>query len=239
MSILSTATHRNHDCELSQLKFITTSASQDGPCFPVHHALRVEGLSAFDRYCPNRLYLSEWPHLKHLELPNISLDLNEVSVLIGQDVPQADIVLDYCWGDNPESELYATKAPFGWYVAGPTNQKEDNTKPVTLSVFEFNWTEEDPAMKLHQQVERVWASEAYGFGNAGDSSNSIEGESAPEILKSTTRLKNERDEVGLLWRNKNSGLPNNRPQAEKKLQQLKKLSQREPAFVDQYRVSDE
>ena len=145
------------------MKFITTSESQEGPCFPVHHALRVEGLNVSDRYFPNRLYLSEWPHLKDLELPNISVALNAVAVLIGQDVPQTDIALDYCWGDNPQSELYATKTPFGWCVVGPTNREDDDTKPVTLSVFEFNWTEEEPAMKLHQQVEKVWASEAYGF----------------------------------------------------------------------------
>ena len=124
-------------------------------------------------------------------------------------MPQAHIVLDCCWGDNPQSEQYGTKTPFGWCVAGPTNRKEDETKPVALSVFELNWTEDEPAMKLHQQVEKLWKSEACGFGNAGDSSNNIEDESALEMLESTTRLRNGRYEVGLLWRNKNSGLPNN------------------------------
>ena len=81
------------------------------------------------------------PTLKDLEFLNVPVDLNEVSVLIGQDVPQAHIVLHYCWGDNPQSAPYTLKTPFGWCVPGPTNRKED-----ALSVFEFDWAEDASAM---------------------------------------------------------------------------------------------
>ena len=54
-------------------------------------------------------------------------------------------------------------------------------------------------------------------------------------MEGTTRLKNGRYEVGLLWRNKDPVLPNNRTQAEKRLQQLKKWFQRDPAFAEQYK----
>ena len=84
-------------------------------------------------------------------------------------------------GDNPHSKTYATKTQFGWCEANPTKRKEDETKLVALSVFEFNWTEDDPAKKLHQQVEKFWESEANGFGNTDDSSNNIEAEGALEI----------------------------------------------------------
>ena len=36
--------------------------------------------------------------------------------------------------------------------AGPTNRKEDENKPVALSVFEFDWAEDKRDMKLHEQV---------------------------------------------------------------------------------------
>ena len=158
----------------------------------------MEILNVSDQYCPEQLDLSEWPNLKDLEFPNAPVDMNEVSVLIGQDVPQAHIVLDYCWGDNPQSQPYDTKTPFGWCVAGPTNKREDDSKPVALYVFEFDWAENEPAMELNQQVEKFWDSESYRFGNAGESPNSVEDKSALEILEGTTRLKNERYEVGLL-----------------------------------------
>ena len=121
-------------------------------------------------------------------------------------------------------------------MAGPTNKREDDSKPVALSVFEFDWTENEPAMELHQQVEKFWASESYGFGNASDSANSIEDNRALEVLEETTRLKNGRYEVGLLWRNNVTHLPNNRSLAEKRLKQLKKRFDRDPEFTEQYRA---
>ena len=143
--------------------------------------------------------------------------MNEISVLIGQDVPQAHIVLDYCWGDRPINQPYATKTPFGWCVAGLPNKGEDDSKLVALSVFEFDWAEERSAMDLHLQVEKFWASECYGFGNAGNSAYSIEDKMALEILKSSTKLRQGRCEVGLLWLTNSSQLPNNRFLAEKRL----------------------
>ena len=145
-------------------------------------------------------------------------------------------MLDYCWGDNPQSQPYAMKTPFGWCVAGPTNRKEDDRKPVALSIFEFDWAEDKSTMELNQQVEKFWATEQHGFGNAGNSSNSVEDVRALKMLERRTKLKNGRYEVGLLWRNKEPALPNNRVQAEKTLRQLKRRFQRDPAFVEQYRV---
>ena len=84
-------------------------------------------------------------------------------------------------------------------MAGPTNKGEDDNKPVALSVFEFDWVEERSAMDFHQQVEKFWASESYGFGSAGDSTYSIEDKMALEISKSSTKLRQRRYEVGLLW----------------------------------------
>ena len=233
---INTVTHKNYDCELTKVKFFIHPTSCDGPFFPVSQALAVESLNVSIRYCPDRLDLSQWPHLKDLEFPNVPVDVNEVSVLIGQDVPQAHIVLDYCWGDSPMKQPYTTKTPFGWCVAGPTNKREDDSKPVALSVFEFDWAEEKSAMEFHQQGEKFWASESYGFGNAGDSAYSIGDKMALEILKSSTKLRQGRYEVGLLWRTNSSQLPNNRSLAEKRLKQLKKRFERDPEFAAQYKA---
>ena len=89
---INTVTQKNHDCELTKVQFLVHPIGQDGPYFPVSHALAVENLNVSDRYCPDQLDLSEWPHLKDLEFPNVAVDMNEVSVLIGQDVPQVHIV---------------------------------------------------------------------------------------------------------------------------------------------------
>ena len=233
---ISTVTQRDQNLELSKVKFQISSVSQGSPSFPVYHALTVKGLNVSDRYCPSQLDLSPWSHLSGLQLPNAAVDVNEVFVLVGQDVLQVHIVLDYCWGDKPQSQPYGMKTPFGWCVAGPTSGKEYENKPAELAVFEFDWAEDKRDMELHEQVERFWALESRGFSNDGDTSNSLEDERALEILKRTTELKDGRYEVGLLWRNDNPELPNNRVQAEKRLQQLKRRFQRNPEFAAQYKT---
>ena len=232
---INTVTQRDQNLELCKVKFQISSASRGIPSFPVYHALTVKSLNVSDRYCPSQLDLSPWPHLSGLQLPNTAVDVNEVSVLTGQHVPQVHLVLDYCWGDSPQSQPYGMKTPFGWCVAGPTNGKEDENKPVVLSVFEFDWAEDKRDMKLHEQVERFWALESLGFRSDG-TSNSLEDERALEILKRTTKLKDGRYELGLLWRNDNPELPNNRVQAEKRLQQLKRRFQRSPKFAAHYKT---
>ena len=153
---INTVTQRDKNLELFKVKFQISSASQGSPSFPVYHALTVKSFNVSDRYCPSQLDLSPWPHLSGLQLPNTAVDVNEVSVLIGEDVPQVHMVLDYCWGDSPQSQPYGMKIPFGWCVAGPTNRKEDENKLVALSVLEFDWAEDKRDMKLHEQVERFW-----------------------------------------------------------------------------------
>ena len=234
---INTVTQRDQNLELCKVKFQISSATQGSPSFPwpVYHALTVKSLKVSDRYCPSQLDLSPWPHLSGLQLPNTAVDVNEVSVLTGQHVPQVHLVLDYCWGDSPQSQPYGMKTPFGWCVAEPTNRNKDENKPVALSVFEFDWAEDKRDVKLHEQVDRFWALESLGFRSDG-TSNSLEDERALEILKRTTKMKDGRYEVGLLWRNDNPELPNNRVQAEKRLQQLKRCFQRCPEFAAHYKA---
>lgn len=79
-----------------------------------------------------------------------------------------------------------------------------------LSLNLIDWAEEKSAMDLHWQVEKFWAAEFYGFGNAGDGAYSIEDKKALEILKSSTKLRQGRYEIGFLWRTNSSQLLNNR-----------------------------
>ena len=142
---INTVAQNNHDCELLKVAFMVRPADQDGPCFPVRHALAVESLNVSDQYCPDKLDLSKGPHLKDLEFPNVPVDLSEVS-------------FGWC-------------VPFGWCVAGPTNRKEDNNNLIALSVLEFDWAVDESSMQLHQQVETFWACESYGFRNECNRAN--------------------------------------------------------------------
>ena len=79
---LNTVTYTNQDCELSQVKFHITSTNEEGPDLPVNHALEIEDLNGSNRYCPNQVDLSEWSHLRDVELPNHPVDVSEESLFL-------------------------------------------------------------------------------------------------------------------------------------------------------------
>jgi len=106
---INTVVQSNHECILPSVSFDITPTTQEGLYFKVHRALVVENLNVPEQYCPNNLKLSYWPHLEDLDIDNVDVDLKEVSILVGQDVPQAHIVLDYCWGDDPPNQPYGMK----------------------------------------------------------------------------------------------------------------------------------
>ena len=218
------------------MKFEICPVDQESPCFSVDQALTVDDLNVSHRYCPGQLDVSEWPHLKNVPMPSVDVDVSRVSILIGQDVPQAHVVFNYCWGDDPQKQPYGMKTPFGWCVAGPTGTKEDTNRPIALSIFNFDWARDQSDMALHKQVEQFWATEKHGFGNADESTLSIEDKEALQTLERTTKLVGGRYEVGLLWKNEKPHLPDNRVQAERRLQQLNRRFQRDPEFAEQYKM---
>ena len=234
---INTVVQSNHECILPRVRFKITSTTQDNPRFQVHRALVVDDLHIPEQYCPNQLDLSAWPHFEDLELPNMHVDLKKISVLVGQDVPQAHIVLNYCWGDDPPNQPYGMKTPFAWCVARPTGKKDIKNKPIALSIIDdCNRDSERTDLMLHQQVEKFWSLENHGFGNSEENSNSIEDARALHILEDTTRHNEGGYEVGLLWKNEYVHLPNNRKQAERRLEQLKKRFKRNPEFAEKYKM---
>ena len=91
---ISSVTQRDQNLELSKVKLHISSASQGSPSFPSVSRLDSKGFKCVG---PNtELDLSPGPHLSGLQLANTALDVNEVSVLVGQDLSQVHMVLDYC-----------------------------------------------------------------------------------------------------------------------------------------------
>ena len=124
---INTVTHSSHACELSRVEFKIGPVDRNASSFSVCHGLTVEDLNISNQYCPNQIDLTKWPHLEGMDLPHIDVDVSKVSVLIGQDVPQAHVVLDYCWGDNPQSQPYAMKTLL-WMVSGRAYWQERRRK---------------------------------------------------------------------------------------------------------------
>ena len=82
-----------------------------------------------------------WEHLKDLPIPHV--DASDVTLIIGQDVPDALYPLEKRKGKV--GEPYAIRTPFGWTVNGPV-RKIAVKKPATCN-FINSLTSSDTALE--------------------------------------------------------------------------------------------
>ena len=135
------------------------------------------------------------------------------------------------------------RGPLGWVITGIL---QGVPTPKDLNI---NFTSCDK--KLHDQIEKFWNLDAFGTRkddlsrneiNASDStiltshSMSREDMYAVDILQRTMKVLDGHYETGLLWRSEEVELPNNRCEAERRMQTLKRKFFREPGLKDKYRA---
>jgi hypothetical protein len=232
------------------------------PSIPVARA-HIESLHIDGRYHPNQLDLSEWEHLRELDL---STDVEEdaVSILIGEDVPAAHAVLESHYGDQPNSQPYAVRTPIAWCVAGPTyGESKSQVDDVNLVVTDKKFDDSTligyyalgadknnrAAMieehlrgrqldqredNLENAVKVLWECEKHGFANKDLKVMSFEDRKALNLLNTGTKYLDGHYEIGLLWRNDPPALVDNRIVAEKRLEYLKRRFRRAPVFAEMY-----
>ena len=70
--------------------------------------------------------LSRWPHLKDLNIPDV--DDNQVTMLIGANVPEAQVHEEYRRGRSREP--YAVRTGRCWAVLGPVNVANSSSSQV-------------------------------------------------------------------------------------------------------------
>ncbi|XP_064621090.1 uncharacterized protein LOC135483946 [Lineus longissimus] len=234
----------------------------DEPSIPVNRANIVEELHIDRKYHPNTLDLSDWEHLKELDL-STQVDEESVSILIGEDVPRAHMVLESCYGTEPHVQPYAVRTPLAWCVAGPIH--EESAKGVEINLLAVAEKAEDTEVinqccrtdevddevvagksevemnqleqhnqKLEEAVSSLWQTEKHGFINEDVKMMSFEDRKALHLLDTRTKLVNGHYEIGLLWRSEPPALVDNRMVAAKRLEYLRKRFVKEPAFAEMY-----
>ena len=207
-------------------KLQAAESNDEDPILKVEQGLSGD-LEIKERVLPHEIVLEQHPHLGDISIPEV--DLKKVTLIIGEDVRNAHVVKDVRTPvDNEQSGLYATRTALGWTIAGhaigvPSFKKETS----------FNFTETNK--ELSYQLERFWKIEKVGLEDSTDTSKSVEDRRAEDILQKSTRLVDGHYETGLLWKENDPHLPNNRKLAESRLNSLKRKFQRDPDFEDKYR----
>ena len=89
--------------------------------------------------------IRKWPHLKDLGLPKV--DGSGISILIGQDVPEALWPLELRKGK--EGQPYATRTRLGWSLNGPMESESFSGEPNFSNLVHGD-------ERLDAQVELFW-----------------------------------------------------------------------------------
>ncbi|XP_064635241.1 uncharacterized protein LOC135492615 [Lineus longissimus] len=185
---------------------------------PDGNSIRVEeawvvGDSHFQ--CPSQRVSADWEHLNGLGLSDI--DSSELKLLIGINVARAHLQFDTRIGED--TQPIAVKTPLDWTLLGTSDQATSSSANVNI----INAKDAE----LKEEIERFWRSESFGVRHVEESSLSIEDRKAIQILEETTRLVNGHYEIGMLWRDSESPLPDNKSIASKRHYLLEKKLNRD------------
>ena len=175
-----------------------------------------------------------YTHLQDIKLHEVSPD--EISILIGADIPEAHLQLEARKGSK--GQPYLVKTPFGWCLFGPKTKGGESTHcGATYNADEIRsfWEadEKPPSFRvnllttqedrdLHENLEKFWVQEHCGIIADEEEVMSKEDVDASVVLDEETKNVGNRYQVPMLWSSPEVKLPNNLPLAKKRFGFLQK-----------------
>ena len=157
---------------------------------------------------------TRYPHLEPIALSKYSY--KDVKMILGQDAFHAIRPLEYFESDRRNTPV-AVRLPLGWVLSGPL--------PSTTGLFSTCFkavTQQEHDCTLSDRLRSWYDIESYGAYKQVDSRSATDAR-ATKILDETTYHDGSRYQVGKLWADDESCLPNNYFSA---LIQLKSLERR-------------
>ena len=165
---------------------------------------------------------AQWPHLSDIDIP--SVDVNNVSLLIGQDAP---VVLEPHEVRRGETGApYAVKTLLGWTLNGPLSHTAMSQKASVHFVCSDT--------QLEQQVRQFWEMEG-GEMIADNKSMSVNDSKVIEGWNDSVQLVDNHYELPIPFKAKPPDLPNNRQLTEKRLNLLQHKLLSDPVKSEKYR----
>ena len=168
--------------------------------------------------------MSRWKHLQDLPIPDCTQ--GKIEVLLGANVLEAVLQKEVRVGDV--GQPVAIRTAFGWTITGSVT---DFIPETTREVMCIEHTDGDE--QLVEIIRQWWATESFGTLSGADNS-SREDTIAQALLESTAKKCGDRYEVGILWRNPEVTMPQNKIMAVRRLQSLEKNLLRHPEKAKAY-----
>ncbi|KAL4009002.1 hypothetical protein ACER0C_002854 [Sarotherodon galilaeus] len=174
---------------------------------------------------PNQQDLDDWPHLKHVHLPEIKAN---VELLIGMNMPRALEPLEVIRsvGDGP----FAIRTVLGWTVNGPLN-RECCGRPGCLATVTANRVSAVTLDTLWKQQFKMDFPESSNDEQMGLSKEDLK---FLELASKTVTLRDGHYSIALPLKDRDIRMPDNRAIAEQRALGLKKRFIRDKNFHKDY-----
>ena len=166
--------------------------------------------------------VEQWPHLR--DLPLHHAEIEEVTLLIGQDCPEALIPLTTVSGAR--GEPYAIRTQLGWTVNGPVSRHRK--APPTC-----HFARGESLNQLSDKVERFWRLESGGIFEQ-EKGTSLSDRKVLARWKEEAVYEEGHYTLPIPFREEQPYLPHNRQMAERRLTSLARKLRRDPVLHAQY-----
>ncbi|XP_043471613.1 uncharacterized protein LOC122504525 [Leptopilina heterotoma] len=174
--------------------------------------------------------LKRYPHISRLPIESYQ---NAVpTLLIGQD--HWDLIAPIKIVAKMRQLPAASLTKLGWVVHGQVPENANNTS-TCYTIKELGFRKESEVQaddKLHKLVKSHFSLECIGISGA-TRRNKLDIK-AEEILLKTTKRINKGWEAGLLWKDENTRMPNNRTVALNRLMSIERKLDRDPEYGKRY-----
>ena len=165
--------------------------------------------------------VNRWPHLNGVKISSINSD---IGLLVGSDVPQA--LQPFEVRESKNGGPFAARTALGWVLNGPLGRNKE--KIPAANFIQANQT-------LEQQFRSYCDLEFNDSKYDAKLTMSQDDRKALGIMEESATMRNGHYEIALPWRNYPPDLHNNKIQAERRLQLLKKRLVKQPGLLGKYR----
>ena len=229
LSVKSLTGSKSINAERVPITLESASNSCRNPRLPMQFqdVIVTDSLDVQIKVAPKRENVAQWKHLADIEFPDV--DYEGIELLIGADNPAAFITEEFRAGESEQP--WAFKYKLGWALMGPTNSHPNNQVDVHfLQRSETEITEQ----LLSDEIYRFFKNDGLGVVSDTQRTMSFEDKKAVKMMEETVSLVNGHYEVGMLWKDKDVKLPNNRYMALKRMEYLKSRLLRDENLHQKY-----
>lgn len=217
------------DAVVSEVSLVVTGTTGKQNTRIAVHMPRVYAVRRFPELKNSMVSPSDvkaYDHIKDIEVPQLE---DDVSLLIGQDVPRALVPLEVRYGG--ENEPYATRTILGWTLNGPLGVTDVNDDKAVCNFVMAGMGQES---NLEAQVEQFWKLDGKQAVDGSLPQLSEEDKSVVELWDRSTTKEGCHYVLDIPFKAAFSGLPDNRSLAERRLHGLKRRFINDPQLLPKY-----